>query len=151
MKSKFKMIDDCLYLEMEGKLVEVHIKSCFPWSSEAEYLSFRDQEDNELMLLEKLIDLSSEDQVTVRRFLVQSNFTIKILRINKVEEDVELRSFDVETNIGKKLFQTKLEDWPDIMSDGRVLIKDLSGDLFVVESPEELDSKSQKWLATYIA
>lgn len=144
-------MDDRLFLNTEGKLIEVHIKSCFPWSNEAEFLSFRDQDDNELMLLQKITDLLEEDQATVRRFLVQSNFTIKILRINNVEEDVEIRSFDVETSIGTKLFQTKLEDWPDIMSDGRILIKDLSGDLFLIESPENLDSKSQKLLNPYIA
>ena len=151
LSATFKIHQGRLFLLTEGREIEAHIKSCFPWSEDKQFFSIRDSEDNELVLLESLDDLDPENRSIFEEFRKMSNFIIRITSVNHVEEDVELRHFDVETNIGKKLFQTKLEDWPDIMDDGRILIKDLSGDLFLIEDLESMDRKSLKLLEPYIA
>lgn len=139
-----------LYVVKPEEDIEVNVKPCFPWSGGKEFLSLRDREQKEILFITSVDDLVESDQSLVREFWRRSQFMIQIIGVNEIREDVELRSFDVQTNIGKRLFQTKLEDWPEIMTDGRILMKDLSGDLFVIDSVSGLDSKSQKILAPYV-
>ncbi len=140
-----------LCLKYGEREVEVFLKQCFPWSNPGEFLSLRDKDDNEVCLIENLNDLDQESRLLIEEELAFSQFVLHIEKIEKIDEDVELRSFRVHTSQGLRVFQTKLEDWPVPLANGTILIEDLAGDLFRIDNWKNLDSHSQKELSPYVS
>ena len=140
-----------LILKYGNDWVEVFLKQCFPWSSSGSYLLLRDKDDNEVCLIEELDDLDEISRALIESEMNFSQFVLKIKKIEKIEEDVELRRFLVVTEQGRRIFQTKLEDWPEVLEGGVILIEELAGDLFRVDNYLCLDSHSQKELAPYVS
>jgi len=71
-------------------------------------------------------------------------------RITKVEEEVEIRSWKVETRQEPRSFQTRLDDWPMDVPGGGIVIRDVAGDLYHVAEPEKLDRRSRTWLWAFV-
>jgi hypothetical protein len=141
-----------LYMQQEeSDEIEVQLKQCFPWSKPGELLSFRDKEGKEVYLLNNLSNLSEVNRAVIEEYLKVIQFVIEIKSINNIEEDVELRFYDVETQSGRRVFQTKLEDWPKVAQDGRVIIGDLAGDLYLIQSLLLLDQKSLAKISPYVS
>ncbi|MFT6068512.1 MAG: hypothetical protein ACJAT2_002293 [Bacteriovoracaceae bacterium] len=139
-----------LTFEKQGKKTEVKVKQCFPWSQPNEFLSLRDNKGNEVFLIEDLKELDVLTRLTVEEYLKTAEFVMKIEKIFHIEEDVELREYTVLTGQGKRVFHTKLEDWPEFLPDGSILIEDLAGDIFKIEDVSLLDPISQKNLSPYV-
>jgi hypothetical protein len=143
------------YREGDGsdgrKETEVFIKKCFPWSGPNRFLSLRDKDDNEICLIESFEDLDPETGAIIKRYLEIVEFVMEITHIRQIEEDLELRRYEVQTVQGDRTFQTELEAWPEVRTDGSILIKDVGGDLFRIKAVSNLDSKSQKILQTYVS
>ena len=140
-----------LYFSKDNKEIQIHVKKCFPWSHPKEFLSLRDNDDNEVFMVERLEDVDAKIQTILHNYMDLVDFILEIIKIHEIKEDIELRQYFVSTKQGRRTFQTKLEDWPEVMEDGSVLIEDLAGDLFKVRSYESLDEKSKKILSTYVA
>jgi len=131
---------------------EVFIKQSFPLSHPGEFLSLRDSEDNEILMVESLnSDVSPDVKALLLEELLKSQFVLNIKEIVNIQEDVELRRFHVLTEQGSRHFQTKLEDWPEILSGETILIEDLCGDLFHIDNWKKLDKESQKKLTPYVS
>lgn len=146
-----KQPNGILVLKYDQQWVEVFIKECFPWHSPGRFLSLRDKEDNEVYLIEDLAELDELTRALVQAELDFSQFVLEILSIDKIEEDVELRRYLVQTEQGERIFQTKLETWPEVLDSGEVMIEDLAGDLFRIKSVLTLDEKSRQELSPYIS
>lgn len=136
-----------LYGEKE---IELHIKQCFPWSNPGKFLSLRDKDDNEIILIEDLDDCSLDIKKLIEEELKFSQFILTIESIEDIEEDVELRRYNVMTTQGPRIFQTKLEDWPELLSNGEILIEDLSGDIFKIEDISKLKNEDREKIEPYI-
>jgi hypothetical protein len=139
-----------LYLEADGIHTEVNIKKCFPWSRPQEFWSLCDNDGKELHLVEDIDKLENANRTILLSYLSEMDFIFKITKVAKVEEEVELRIYHLETEQGFRKVFTKLEDWPEQLPNGRVMIQDLSGDLFSLHCLAELDKDSQKALAPYV-
>ncbi|MEC7277506.1 MAG: DUF1854 domain-containing protein [Bdellovibrionota bacterium] len=140
-----------LCLKYGEREVEVFLKQCFPWTTPGRFLSLRDKDDNEVCLIEDLEQINNEARALLKEELAFSQFVLNIINVKNIEEDVELRRFQVETSQGLRVFQTKLEDWPEVLENGTILIEDLAGDLFRITNWRELDSHSQKELSPYVS
>ncbi|PIR60230.1 MAG: hypothetical protein COU68_02845, partial [Candidatus Pacebacteria bacterium CG10_big_fil_rev_8_21_14_0_10_45_6] len=79
------------------KEILIQVKACFPWSRGKRFLSLQDDKGEEVCLLASLDDLDSQSLHVMREHLQQLGFTFEIIKIIKVEEDVEVRHFAVET------------------------------------------------------
>ena len=119
-------------MNVEQIEIEINIKKCFPWSHQHKYLSFRDKDDEEVSLLENIDLFDEESKKNMLYHLSQSNFTMNIINILSIGEEVEIRNFKVITTSGERSIQTKLDDWPKILNNGSVMIQDLCGDRFVI-------------------
>ena len=74
----------------------------------------------------------------------------EVTRIRHVDEEVEIRTWKVETRQGPRSFQTKRDDWPrELPSDG-FLIRDVAGDLYHVGDTDSLDPRSRKLLWAFL-
>jgi hypothetical protein len=137
--------------ENKNEEIEVNIKKCFPWSHQEKFLSLRNKEDEEIYLLDDIDQLDEESRSDLLKFLSQSDFMMRITDIISIDEEVELRNFKVMTTSGQRSIQTKLDDWPRILKNGSVMIRDLCGDTFVILSIEQLKSTARKLIGTYVS
>lgn len=135
----------------ENDWVYVRMRPCFPWSQVDRYLSLRDDDNREMAFIETLEGLDPESRAAVSAAIEEAQFAFEIVRIEDIDRDFELRIWKVETKQGRRIFTTKLEDWPRHMADGSIVIEDLAGDLYVVPDKDKLDRNSQKLLWAYVA
>ena len=56
------------------------------------------------------------------------------------------RQWSVETTSGPRSFQTHLDDWPRVLPDGGLLVRDVAGDLYRLRAPHTLDRKTRDLL-----
>jgi hypothetical protein len=128
----------------------VWVRRCFPWSQPTRFISLRDSEEHEFALVREPGELSYESRSVLEGALVEAGFVLKIVRVLKVDEEVEIRNWKVETEQGPRSFQTRLDDWPRQMPGGGILIRDVAGDLYYVAEPNELDAKSRALLWAFV-
>ena len=101
-------------------------------------------------MVENLSDLDQASRKALEGTLVEAGFVLSVTRIIQVEEEVEIRTWQVETVQGERSFQTRLDDWPTEVPGGGVVIRDVAGDLYHVPDPERLDEKSRRWLWAFV-
>lgn len=142
--------NNLLYFKNGKGEMEVSVKQCFPWSDPTKFLSLRNDDENEVFLIEDVNALDTETKSVIQTYLERISFVMEITSILRVEDEIELRVWEVMTKQGQRVFHTKLDAWPKLREDGSVLIEDIAGDLFVVTTMDSLDSKSQKTIQSFI-
>jgi Domain of unknown function (DUF1854) len=133
-----------------GERTAVRISRCFPWSARSRFISLRDDERRERWLIENPEALDPESRRTLEDALVEADFVLELQRISSIDEEIEIRCWEVETSQGRRRFQTRRDDWPRRVPDGGVLIRDVAGDLYLIRKPGELDSASRALLAAFV-
>ncbi len=128
----------------------VRVCRLFPWSEPGEYVSLRDTEDEELALVRAPSQLDPESRDALEVSLAEAGFVMEIDAIVSVEEEIEIRVFEVETAQGPRTFQTERDEWPRELAGGGLLIRDVAGDLYAVRDPERLDPASRKLLWVFL-
>ena len=145
-----KRVDGQLWASRSGEATAVRVVRCFPWSSPARFLSLRDEEDEEVALVPNPGDLDPESRIALEEAMVEAGFVLEVLGIESVEEDYEIRCWNVRTAQGRRSFQTPLDEWPRLAPGGGLLIEDVAGDLFWIPSPERLDDASRRELWAFV-
>jgi len=145
-----RRMDGRLWARINGADHPVRVFRCFPWSDPKRFLSLRDVENHEVAMVTDLADLNGESRTALETSLVEAGFVLRVTGITEVDEEVEIRSWKVETEQGPRSFQTKLDDWPLTVPGGGVVIRDVSGDLYHVAEPDALDEKSRVWLWAFV-
>ena len=128
--------------------VPVNIYCCFPWSAPGDFISLRDDDEEEVAFVSHLADIDKESRKVLESALEKSGFVMEITSIKNIDEDFEIRNWLVDTRQGVRKFQTKLDEWPYEAPGGGLLIKDLAGDLYFIADSIEMDKNSQKQLWT---
>jgi hypothetical protein len=131
---------------VDGGSVPVRARRCFPWSEVGRWISLRDDEEQELALIENAGDLDRASRRALERALDEAVFMLVVESVEDVDEEFELRTWKVTTRQGPRSFQTRLDDWPRQTPGGGLLIRDLSGDLYHVPDVEVLDGRSREFL-----
>jgi hypothetical protein len=129
--------------------VSVRVRQCFPWSEPHRHLSLRDIEDREVALIEDPATLGTVSREALERALAEAGFVLEVTRVVSIEEEVEIRQWEVETRHGDRSFQTHLDDWPRQLPGGGLLIKDVAGDLYRL-TVTELDKHSRDLLWAFV-
>lgn len=124
---------------------------CFPWSLPNRYISILDDKQNELFLIEDLDVLEDEASRTLLiDEIAERNYLPQILKIHAIEDEIDLFKWRVATKSGERAFFTRRREIPREVAGGQVVLKDISGDRYVIESIEALDEKSRNWLWLYL-
>ncbi|HKN69060.1 MAG TPA: DUF1854 domain-containing protein [Gemmatimonadaceae bacterium] len=129
--------------------VPVRVRQCFPWSEPQRHLSLRDSEDKEIALVDDPASLGPASREALERALAEAGFVLEVTRVVSIEEEVEIRQWEVETRHGPRSFQTHLDDWPRALPNGGLLIRDVAGDLYRL-MVTELDKKSRELLWAFV-
>jgi hypothetical protein len=123
---------------------------CFPWAEPGRYVSLRDDTGAEVALVRDPAELDSVSRNALESALAEAGFLLEVTGILAVDAEVEVRHWKVETRQGARRFQTGLEDWPRPLPGGGFLLRDVSGDLYRIPEPEDLDTSSQSLLWAFI-
>lgn len=133
-----------------GAWVSARVVRCFPWSLPGEWYSIRDEAGEELFLLRSTEELDTASRRALEESLAESGFIFDITAVHSQTEESELRRWEVDTLQGRRVFQTGIEEWPTRLPAGGILLKDVAGDLYRIESPAALDAASRKWIWSFI-
>ncbi len=142
--------DGRLWALMHERRTAVGVHRCFPWSEPGQFLSLRDEDDREVALIVNLDDLEAGSRSALRQALLEAGFVLTVTRITDVDEEVEIRTWAVETEQGPRSFQTRLDDWPWKVPGGGIVIRDVAGDLYHIPEPDTMDQRSRKWLWAFV-
>ena len=142
--------DGQLWARRGGTARAVRVTRCFPWSEPSRYLSLRDAEDEEVALVHDLGELGAGSRRALAESLIEAGFLLQVEGVEKVEEEIEIRTFRVRTRQGVRSFQTLRDEWPNRMPGGGVLIRDVVGDLYFIPSLASLDERSRKLLWAFM-
>lgn len=132
----------------EGRTVRVC--RCFPWSAPQHYVSLRDFDDEEVALVRSPDELDPASRKALEEALAEAGFVLQVTRIVCVEEEIEIRTWKVETVQGARSFQTPRDEWPREVPGGGLLIRDVAGDLYHIPVPDQLDESSQRELWAFV-
>ena len=142
--------DGRLLAIVNGEQVAVRLRQCFPWSEPGRHLSLRNEDDEEIALVEDPEQLDPESRRALEGALAEAGFVLDVVQVVDVEEEVEIRQWTVETRHGRRTFQTHLDDWPRVLPKGGLLIRDVAGDLYRLEAPERMDARSRELLWAFV-
>jgi hypothetical protein len=67
-----------------------------------------------------------------------------------VEDELEIRTWQVGTVQGPRTFQTARDEWPRPLPGGGLLLRDAAGDLYLIARPAELDAASRRVLWAFV-
>ena len=144
-------IDDSGQLAVAGDPpIPVRLRQCFPWSDPHRHLSLRDASDREIVLVGDPAALDDVSRAAIERALGIAGFVLEVTRVLEIDEEVEIRQWSVETASGPRSFQTHLDDWPRVLPDGALLIRDVAGDLYKLAAPHTLDRKTRDLLWAFV-
>jgi hypothetical protein len=142
--------DGQLWLRFGGREEPVRVHRCFPWSEPGRFISLRNAQNREVAMVADLRELSPGSRAALEGALLEAGFVLRIRRIVQVDEEVEIRTWQVVTEQGPRSFQTKLDDWPMEVPGGGIVIRDVAGDLYHVPDPGAMDEGSRKWLWAFV-
>lgn len=150
----FRRADGRLVLRQtrDGKPGEtpVQVACCFPWSRPGEFVSLRDDKGREQVLVERLPGVPPPARALIEEELAQRVFVPRITGVEAIAEQAELFHWQVRTSSGPRSFLTARSDYLRSLPGGKVLIKDVANDLYLVENPGALDARSRKLLWVYL-
>lgn len=127
-----------------GERVAVKVSRCFPWSEPTRYISLRDGDDKEALLVPDLSALDEASRRALEGAVAEAGFAFDVTRIVAMEEEFEIFHWVVETRQGERSFQTARDEWPRELPGGAYVLRDVAGDLYRVSEPEKMDEASQK-------
>ena len=128
----------------------VRLTRCFPWSAPERFVSLRDFDDEEVALVRSPAELDPPSRKVLEEGLAEAGFVLEVTRIDEVAEEIEIRTWKVQTVQGARSFQTPRDEWPREVPGGGLLIRDVAGDLFHIAEPDGLDRESQRHLWAFV-
>jgi hypothetical protein len=134
----------------KGAASPVRAVRCFPWTNPGGYVSLRDDEHVEVALVVDPGELDPASRALLEEELTQAAFVLRITRIVKVKEELEIRTWRVETDAGPRTFQTARDEWPRPLPGGGLLLRDAAGDLYLIPETAALDTNSRRVLWAFI-
>jgi len=142
-------LDDLVVELPEGsKYEKARVMCAFPLSNPSEFIIFRDEEDNEIGLIENIKELNSKERKILDEELEKSYFIPQIKRIINLEEKYAISQWEVETDKGIHTFSVQNREEIRLLSTGRVIIKDSDGNRYEIPDYRRLDPKSLAFLET---
>lgn len=142
--------DGQLWATRGAEQVAVRVRRAFPWSEPGRFVSLRDQGDREFALVADPATLDTASRRALEAALDAAGFVFVVTAVQRIEEEVEIRTWHVVTRQGTRTLQTRLDEWPRALPGGGLLIRDVAGDLYRIEDLAALDATSRELLWAYV-
>ncbi len=129
---------------------DLRVARCFPWSLPEDYISVRDAQGRELVLLTSLDELDDTSRSIVREELTHKVFNPRIEKVQRCVTEFGITSMTAETDRGEVTFQLGSRDDVRHLSATRVLLNDVDGNIYEIPDVSQLDSDSRRRLAMFL-
>jgi len=145
-----------LKMEIEGEMEypEVIPVMGFPLTNPESYISIFELKDGrkekEIGVIEEIKKLDSKSRKVLKEELNKSYFMPKIIKINNMKENHGVMKFDVETDKGRRIFETRYKEDIRKLPKGGVFIKDADGNRYEIEDYNKLDKRSASLIDTEV-
>lgn len=139
-------LDDQLRLWRSGQGVPVTPVRCFPWTAPECHISLRNADSDELAYIVSAHELDIDSRQALLLSLQDTGTLLQVTAVTAIEEDVELRIWQVQTLSGPRVFQTPLDLWPRPVPGGGTMLEDVAGDLYWIPDRALLDVRSRRLL-----
>ncbi|HGJ64828.1 TPA: DUF1854 domain-containing protein [bacterium] len=151
-KDKYNRIKMTIDGEIEYSEVRPVMSS--PLSSPETYVSFYeikdDKKDKEIGIIDDINKLDSESKKLIKEELKKEYFMPQIIRINSMNESHGVMKFDVETDKGRRIFETRYKEDIRKLIGGRIIIRDADGNRYEISDFRKLDQRSMNLIDTEI-
>jgi len=138
----------------EKEDIEVKPVMGFPLTDSEIYVSLCEikdgKRDNEIGIIEDIGKLDSESKNLLKIELKREYFMPRITKINAMIENHGVMKFDVETDKGRRVFETRYKEDIRKLTGGRIIIRDADGNRYEVKNQSELDQRSMNLIDTEI-
>jgi hypothetical protein len=124
--------------------VDVRLRRAFPWSAPDRYVSVRDAEGKELLLIDSLEPLDVGRRTVIERALGDASFVPRITSVEDVDVRFGYQQWKVTTDRGPAEFRVQEREDIRFMPDGRFRIKDADGTVYELIKLDELDESSRR-------
>ena len=134
-----------LHVSADGEeFRNVRPRRTFPLSGKADYVSFMNEDDKEVLLLAHPQDLDKESLGALEAALERVYYVARILRVDAVSEKMGVSHWEVKTDRGYAMFEVVDRNRHIRKLPGdRVMIVDADGNRFEIENVAGLDEHSQ--------
>ena len=138
----------------EKEDIEVKPVMGFPLTNSEIYISLCEikdgKRDKEIGIIEDIAKLDTESKNMLKIELKREYFMPRITKINSMEENHGVMKFDVETDKGRRVFETRYKEDIRKLTGGRIVIRDADGNRYEVRNQSELDQRSMNLIDTEI-
>ena len=141
-----------LVVHLEGRdepVVDVRLARYLPWSMPNAYISLRNSDGDELVMLRSLEELDHASRQVVEQELADKIFNPKIVRILSHKREFGTTTVTAETDRGEVTFQFHSRDDVRVLSATRALFRDVDGNTLEVADVSKLDPITQRFLQRY--
>lgn len=125
-------------------VVDVRVRRAFPWSKPGSYVSIRDAEGKELILIDDLESLDAGRRKTIEQWLGDTSFLPRIVSVDDVDVRFGYQQWKVRTDRGKAEFRVQEREDIRFLPDGRFRIKDADGTVYEMVRLDELDETTRR-------
>lgn len=125
-------------------VVDVTLRRAFPWSRPGSFVSVRDADGKELLLIDRLESLEGQRRTTIDDWLAGSSFIPRIVAVHEVDVRFGYQQWKVRTDRGPAEFRVQEREDIRFLPDGRFRIKDADGTVYEMVSLSRLDEASRR-------
>jgi hypothetical protein len=144
--------DDRVVMIRDGEALALgNVMSAFPLTGPGKMVSVRDEEGEELGVLDDIHALDAESRQVLREELERSYFMPRITDILDVREELSVVTWEVETNRGFRTFHVRhVRQNVRKLGRRRLVIKDVDGNRYEVKDWITLPPHAQKLIQNYL-
>ena len=138
-----------VHIAGQEPVVGARLARYFPWSLPDAYISVRDADNHELVMLRELDELDDASRSIAEHELADKIFNPKITRITAHKREFGVTTINAITDRGPVEFQFHGRDDIRILSPTRALFRDVDGNSLELPDIDQLDAVSRKYIARY--
>ncbi len=143
--------ESALDVERKNHYDRIRLRRAFPFTSSENYISVLDSDQNEIGLVEDISAFPEAETALIKEELERVYYSPRILKIKAVKEKLGYAYFNADCDCGE--LDIPLRDvYRSIIriGDDRIVIIDVDGNRYYIDSVEALDKKSRKKLEMYV-
>jgi hypothetical protein len=136
-----------LHVEARGRTFDnVRPRRSFPLSHKADYVSFLNEKDREVVLLQEPHELDAASRAALADALALVYYVARITRVDSIKETMGVTLWEVMTDRGYASFEVVDRRHIRKLPGGRLIVVDVDGNRFEVPNLDELDERSQAYI-----
>ena len=132
-----------LTIEGMGEWQNVSVEPCYPLTLPGRFLAFRDEDEEEIGILENIDDLAPDSKGALADELAKQHFIPVITRIEDIGREFHIPVWQVETDRGPRRLELKARHDARRLPGRRIYVRDADGNGYLIPDVRKLDEASQ--------